>query len=58
MVLVAASLGVPNIVDNHVSDFFAAVLLGQKVVSECCCSNFGKVFVLSDGEHLLLGQAT
>ena len=58
MLLVATALGLPNIIDNHVSDFFAAVLLRQKVLSECCCSDFGEVFVLCKGEHLLFGQAT
>ena len=58
MLLVAASLGLPNIIDNHVPDFFAAVLLGQKVLSERGCSDFGKMFVLCKGEHLLFGQAT
>ena len=58
MLLIAASLGLPNIIDNHVPDFFAAVLLGQKVLSECCCTDFGEVFVLCKGEHLLFGQAT
>ena len=56
MLLVAASLGVPNITDNHVPNFFAAVLLGQKVLSECCCTDFGKVFVLCNGEHLFFAQ--
>ena len=42
MLLVAASLGVPNITDNHVPNFFAAVLLGQKVLSECCCTISGR----------------
>jgi hypothetical protein len=58
MLLVAASLGLPNIIDNHVPDFFAAMLLGQKVLSECCRSDFGEVFVLCKGEHLFFGQAT
>ena len=57
MLLVAVSLGLPKIIDNHVPDFFAAVLLGQKVLSECCCSDFGQVFVLCNREHLLFGQA-
>jgi hypothetical protein len=57
MLLVAAELGLPKIIDNHVPDFFAAMLVGQKVLSECCCSDFGQVFVLGDGEHLLFGQA-
>ena len=30
---------------------------GQKVLSECCRSDFGDVFVLGDGEHLLFRQA-
>jgi hypothetical protein len=51
-------LSLPNIVDNHVQNFFAAVLLGQEALSECCCSDFGEVFVLCDGKHLLFGQAT
>jgi hypothetical protein len=57
VLLVAASLCLPDIIDNYVPNFFAAVLLGQKVLSECCCSDFGKVFVLCDGEHLLLLKA-
>ena len=58
MLLVAASLGLPNIIDNHVPHFFAAMLLGQKVLSKRCCSDFGKLFVLCNGEHLLFGQTT
>jgi hypothetical protein len=57
VLLVTASLGLPNIIDNQVQDFFTAVCLGQKVLSECCCSDFGEVFVLCNREHLLLGQA-
>jgi hypothetical protein len=57
MLLIAISLSLLKIIDNHVPDFFAAVLLGQKVLSECCCSDFGEVLMLCDGEHLLLGQA-
>ena len=58
MLLVAASLGLPNIIDNHVPDFFAAVLLGQKILSECSCTDFGEAFVRCKGEYLLFGQAT
>ena len=57
VLLVTASLGLPNIIDNHVPDFFAAVYLGQKILRECCCSDFGQVFVLCNREHLLFGQA-
>jgi len=56
MLLVAFDeLGLPNIIDNHVQNFFTAVFLGQEVSSECCCGDFGEVFVLCDGKHLLFG---
>ena len=58
MLLVAVSLGLPNIIDNHVPNFFAAVLLGQKVLSERRCTDLGEMFVLCKSEHLLFGQAT
>ena len=58
VLFIAGSLGFPNIIDNYVPDFVAAVLLRQKVLSECGCSDFGKMFVLCNGEHLLFGQAT
>jgi hypothetical protein len=54
---IAASLGLPDIIDNNVPNFFAAVLLGQKVLTECRCSDFGKMFMLCNGEHFLFGQA-
>ena len=57
VLLIAASLGLPDIIDNDVPNFFAAVLLGQKVLTECGCSDFGKMFVLCNGEHLFFGQA-
>ena len=56
MLLVASDeLGLPNIVDNHVQNFFTAVFLGQEVRSECCCGDFKEVFVLCDGKHFLFG---
>lgn len=58
MLLIAAPLCLPNIVNYHVPNFFAAVLLRQQVLSEGCCSDFGKVFMLRNGEHFLFGQAT
>ena len=43
MLLVASDeLGLPNIVDNHVQNFFTAVFLGQEVRGECCCSDLGR----------------
>ena len=56
MLLIAASLGLPNIIDNHVPDFFAAMLLRQETLGECCRINFGEVFVLGNGKHFLLSQ--
>ena len=56
MLLVAISLGLPKIIDNHIPNFFAAVLLGQKVLSECCCSDFGEVLMLCNGEQLFFAQ--
>ena len=58
VLLIAGSLGFPNIIDNYVPDFVAAVLLRQKILSECGCSDFRKMFVLCNGEHLLFGQST
>jgi hypothetical protein len=57
MLLVAAPLGLPNIINNHLPDPFAAMLAGQKVLSERCSSDFGDLFVLRDGEHFLFRQA-
>jgi hypothetical protein len=54
---VAAKLGLPNIVNYHVPDLFAFVVLGQKILGERRCGDFGEVFALSNGEHLLFGQA-
>ena len=57
MLLVAVSLGLPKIIDNHVPDFFAAMLLRQETLGECCRINFREAFVLGNGEHLLLSQS-
>ena len=57
MILVTSELGLPNVVGNHVQNLFTAVLLGQEILSERCCSDFGEVFVLCDGKHLLFGQS-
>ena len=57
MLPVAAKLGLPNIVNYHVPYLFASVVLGQKILGERRCGDFGEVFVLGNGEHLLFGQA-
>jgi len=56
MFLIAVELGLPNIVDNHIPDFFAAMLLRQETLGECCRIDFREVFVLGNGEHFLLSQ--
>jgi hypothetical protein len=57
MLPVAPDLGLPNIVDNHVSNSFASVVLRQEVLSERRRCYFGKVFMFSNGKHFLIGQA-
>ena len=57
MLPVAAKLGLPNIVNYHVPYLFASVVLGQKILGERRCGDFGEVFVFGNGEHLLFGQA-
>jgi hypothetical protein len=54
--LIAVELGLSNIVDNHVPDFLATMLLRQETLGECCRIDFGEVFVLGNGEHFLLSQ--
>jgi hypothetical protein len=56
MALVAATLGLANIVHDHVSNVCTSMVLGQKVVSKCRSSYFGNVFVFGDREHLFFGQ--
>ena len=58
MVSIATELCFPNIIDNHVADFFGSMLSGEKVARQRRCRHFRYVLVLGDGEHLLLGQAT
>jgi hypothetical protein len=36
----AIELRVANIVDNHVTNFFAAMVQGQEVLTECRCGEF------------------
>ena len=57
MVSIATELCFPNIIDNHVADFFGSMLSGEKVARQRRCRHFRYVLVLGDGEHLFLGQA-
>ena len=54
MVFIATGLCFPNIIDNHVADFFDSMLSGDKVARQRRCRHFRYVLVLRDGEHLLL----
>lgn len=58
VLLVAALLRLPDIIDNHVADFFGSMLLAQKTIDESCGRNFWQMLVLGDGKNLLFGQAT
>ena len=55
--LIPTLLRCVNIVHNHVSDFFSAVLVVQEVLGKSRRSDLRQVFVLGDCEHLLLAQA-
>ena len=57
MFLVAADLGLPNILHNHVPNPFDAMFLGQEILRERSSGNFRKMLVLPDREYLLFGQA-
>ena len=46
MLLVAAELGSPKIVDNHVPNFFAAVLRDKKGTERVLLQRLRQVFVL------------
>jgi hypothetical protein len=50
--ILAIELRLANIIDNHVTNFFAAVFERQEVLSECRCGDFRQVFVLRDSKHL------
>jgi hypothetical protein len=57
VLLVAAMLRFPNVIDNHVTDFLGAVLCGKKIARKSGRGDFRDVLVFGDGEHFLLGQA-
>jgi hypothetical protein len=53
---VAAQLGSPNIIDDHVSNRLASAFLREEVCGQRRGSNSRKVFVFGNGEYLLFGQ--
>jgi hypothetical protein len=54
--LVPTRLAGMDVIDNHVADFFSAVLLLRKILGKGGSGDFGQMLVLSDGKHLVLGQ--
>lgn len=48
MVSIAPELCFPNIIDNHVADFFGSMLSGEKVARQRRCRHFRYVLVLGD----------
>jgi len=57
MSLILALLGPADVIHDHVSDFFHAMLSLQKILSEGGSGDFWQMLMLGDRENLLLGQA-
>jgi hypothetical protein len=55
---IVPALSHANVVDDHVANPFAAILLRHQILSERCCRDFGKVFMLRDRKDLFLAHAT
>jgi hypothetical protein len=51
-------LGLANVIDDYIPNFFAPMLLRQQILSECSRNDFGKMLVFSDREHFLFSQPT
>ncbi|HXF55104.1 MAG TPA: hypothetical protein VNK52_13365 [Hyphomicrobiaceae bacterium] len=58
VLLIAPRLRDPHVIDDHVADLFAAMLLPEQILGQCTGSDPGQMLVLGDGKPLLLGQAT
>ena len=54
---VAMKLGLPDIIHDHVPDFFDAVLYAQHVTDKAGGHNFGDVLVFRDDKHHLLRRS-
>jgi 2-iminoacetate synthase ThiH len=37
------ALGLANVIDNHIPNFFTPMLLRQQILSECGCNDLGKM---------------
>lgn len=58
VIAVAAGLARAHVVDDHVPDLVAAMLLAGQVLGKGRGRDLGDVLVLGDGEHFLFGEAT
>jgi hypothetical protein len=57
VIFVSTLLSSANILDNHVSDYFQAMLFMHKVGGKCGSSDLREMLMFRDGEHFLFGQA-
>ncbi len=46
-----------DVIDNHVTNFFRAMFLVGQIFRKRGSRDFGHMLVLSDGEHLIFGEA-
>jgi len=57
MLSIVARLAGADVIDNHVTDLFRAMLLVRQILSKRGRGHFGHMFVLGDGKHLFFGEA-
>ena len=58
LLVILDELGLANVIDDYIPNFFTPMLLRQQILSKCRGNDFGKMLVLSDREHLLFSQST
>jgi hypothetical protein len=51
LLVTLGELGLANVIDDYIPNFFAPVLLRQQILSKRSRNDFGKMLVLSDREH-------
>ncbi len=57
MAAVIARLAGADVIDDHVADFFRAMLLAGKILGKRRGGDFGYVLVLGDRQHFLFAKA-